>query len=113
MNEKLKPCPFCGGVPKMEVLGGLGSTHRTISCTGCKCDLHWQPTEELAIRKWNIRVESGEQTPELRATQNALEGVLRGNTGLNAKEWAQEKVREELRKLGPPQPPKTGEHPVA
>ena len=53
--DQLKQCPFCGAAPKMEVLGGQGSTHRVISCTKCKCDLHWQPTEEMSIAKWNQR----------------------------------------------------------
>lgn len=52
---KLRECPFCGSKPLMEVLGGKGSTHRTINCTKCKCDLHWQPTEEGAIAAWNHR----------------------------------------------------------
>jgi Lar family restriction alleviation protein len=57
MTPQLKPCPFCGGEAKMDILGGKGSTHRIISCARCKCDLHYQPTEELAVSKWNQRVE--------------------------------------------------------
>lgn len=73
MRDELKPCPFCGGVPKMEVLGGPGSSHRTIQCQRCKCDLHWQITEDLAVAAWNTRTPapdraagSGENTEERR-----------------------------------------------
>lgn len=60
MNS-LKPCPFCGSEPKIEVLGGPQSNHRTIQCTKCKCDLHWQITEDLAVAAWNKRVPTEQQ----------------------------------------------------
>lgn len=57
-DARLKPCPFCGGQPKMEILGGEGSPYRVIRCTRCKCDLYYQPTEEMAVKKWNSRMEA-------------------------------------------------------
>ena len=56
MGSELKPCPFCGAAPKIEVLGGAGSSYRTIRCSQCKCDMHFWPTEEMAIAEWNRRL---------------------------------------------------------
>lgn len=58
--DELKPCPFCGGDPIMEVLGGTKSPYRTIRCQKCKCDMHYQPTEGGAIEAWNTRTPRGE-----------------------------------------------------
>lgn len=64
--EKLLPCPFCGGGALMQILGGPKSDHRTIQCVKCKCDLHWQVTEELAIAAWNRRPREAELERVLR-----------------------------------------------
>jgi Lar family restriction alleviation protein len=55
MDERLKPCPFCGSPGLLERLGGLQSEYRTAKCSRCPCDLHFYPTEESAIYAWNKR----------------------------------------------------------
>lgn len=55
-HVELKPCPFCGGRAKIEILGGPGSSYRTVQCSKCKCDLNFYATEEMAVDKWNTRV---------------------------------------------------------
>lgn len=60
-NWDLLPCTFCGEAPEVEILGGLKSLYRTISCSRCKCDLHAYPTAEEAVAKWNARVNVGKR----------------------------------------------------
>lgn len=76
-ENNLKPCPFCGGEPKMEVLGGKGSDHRTVQCSKCKCDLHWQITEEFAIAAWNTRHDPQRQrlVDALKAAQSLADAM--------------------------------------
>ena len=66
MTEELKPCPFCGGTPKMQYIGNERTMSRRIiiKCTVCRIqrtdaailhDFSW--LKKLAIEQWNQRVE--------------------------------------------------------
>lgn len=53
-QEKLKPCPFCGGKPKLIVQKDAGM----IVCTNCKVDKYFTVVldgVEKAIALWNMR----------------------------------------------------------
>ena len=53
-NEKLKPCPFCGG--EAEIFGHTASWDAM--CTKCvSCNRQGSKTEAEAIKKWNNRVD--------------------------------------------------------
>ncbi len=54
---ELKPCPFCGGQPEMN-LGRYGDTFRVFcSHPSCKVhvDTHGFPTRQEAAAVWNKR----------------------------------------------------------
>lgn len=53
MKIKLRPCPFCGGTPKMEELGDADSFH--VVCETCQMGFHANFTPEQAARRWNRR----------------------------------------------------------
>jgi Lar family restriction alleviation protein len=50
---KLRPCPFCGGNPKMEELGDADSFH--VVCEPCSMGFHANFTPEEAAGRWNRR----------------------------------------------------------
>ena len=57
---KLKRCPFCGGEASIDV--GVGYTGHILYkpyCTDpdCVCSLVAERTRELAVNKWNERVD--------------------------------------------------------
>lgn len=54
---KLKPCPFCGGKPELEILGGGSDIGFSISCNKRKCLEPYaiRSTKRLAIKAWNRR----------------------------------------------------------
>ena len=67
---ELKPCPFCGGVPKVKVCDGSGSytadigtevyfgrkmTHRLIMCSKCRVRTQAYLTERGVFNSWNRR----------------------------------------------------------
>lgn len=71
MNE-LKPCPFCGGEPKLMVCDGSGSyyadigtavfygremTHKLIRCQKCGIRTKDYLTEKGLFKAWNRRTE--------------------------------------------------------
>ena len=51
-NEKLKPCPFCGGEAEIVMSGG----DRRVDCKKCGARSDWYDTEAEAIAAWNRRV---------------------------------------------------------
>ena len=65
MDNKLKPCPFCGG-EDLDVHVGVynGRKHEsvTITCRDCLGSIYGS-TEERAVKDWNTRAE---RTCELR-----------------------------------------------
>ena len=69
MGEKLKPCPFCGGVAYIEQTGNRRQS-TIYECESCGCRL--ETGEEFSHgKRWNERSESDEIT-RLRAEVAAL-----------------------------------------
>ena len=71
-NFELKPCPFCGGQPKLmnkklfeELDSENGRACITIECEKCELDFHDHTSDEhnyyvrafLVTEKWNRRAE--------------------------------------------------------
>lgn len=61
MDEKMKPCPFCGG--EAEIMK-MGYPH-WIYCLKCGARVHGRVTgtkagEKASIEAWNMRAENGE-----------------------------------------------------
>ena len=57
MSDKLKPCPFCGGKPR---IGVVLDNRRNImvyspKCMGCSAEIGWFDSEAEAITAWNAR----------------------------------------------------------
>lgn len=52
MSDKLKPCPFCGGIALLFKSGLIPRPY--IQCQQCGGALH-NPVAELAIEQWNTR----------------------------------------------------------
>ena len=59
----LKPCPFCGGTAKMKVVEGSVINVYKVYCDNISCQTltqtKYQPTEEMAAKVWNERVNDG------------------------------------------------------
>lgn len=55
-DEKLKPCPFCGGKATIN-----GITLVYIKCTKCGVETVGYREEDEAIEAWNRRVNDDEQ----------------------------------------------------
>lgn len=53
MNEKLKPCPFCGG--EAELIKIYNTQWHYVQCVKCKVKTEHK-TEQEAINAWNTRV---------------------------------------------------------
>jgi len=59
MNDRLKPCPFCGdGYPKIftSTYDNNGFEDYTIECEVCTGSVGVHDTKEEAIKTWNTRV---------------------------------------------------------
>ena len=54
-EEKLKPCPFCGGQASANESGWQGWWHGWVICKKCEVSIH-RDTKEEAIKIWNQRV---------------------------------------------------------
>lgn len=57
MDEKMKPCPFCGG---RAYIVTLSKTH-FVACSNlnCRANVGEYIDEEKAIKAWNRRVDDG------------------------------------------------------
>lgn len=61
MNEKLKPCPFCGGEAVLEnaeqytTCKGWNSVYG-VECQNCSVQTRGFLTRQEAINSWNTRV---------------------------------------------------------
>ncbi len=53
MSEELKPCPFCGGTPIVNLQMVSGYTF--ISCSKCRADGPLRSTHTRAVAAWNLR----------------------------------------------------------
>ena len=49
-NDKLLPCPFCGGEAQFGT-----SRHTWIECTECSFETEYTEDEEKLVRMWNTR----------------------------------------------------------
>lgn len=54
MNDKLKPCPFCGG---KAIIDGCDETLWITICKKCNASIDYKETKQDAIDAWNRRVE--------------------------------------------------------
>lgn len=54
MNDKLKPCPFCGGTP---IVSGCDDTLWSVICKKCAASIDYNETKQEAIDAWNSRVQ--------------------------------------------------------
>ena len=54
-EEKLKPCPLCGGEASANESGWQGWWHGWVICKKCEVSIH-RDTKEEAIKAWNKRV---------------------------------------------------------
>lgn len=52
VNDKLKPCPFCGGKPYDNYTDTFGYWY--ITCINCHAQIHARKRKE-AIESWNRR----------------------------------------------------------
>lgn len=68
-EPRLEPCPFCGGegIPQSVLRDGYeqwpddpDARAHTICCRQCACEGGWAKSASGALRRWNMRVESGE-----------------------------------------------------
>lgn len=58
MNEKLKPCPFCGGEAEINRGYSFGMTYiYEVECENCKALMGVFESEAEAIEAWNRRTE--------------------------------------------------------
>lgn len=51
--SELKPCPFCGGMPKVNIWTMHGITESRCFCDNEKCPVYLSKT--IAIDDWNTR----------------------------------------------------------
>ena len=72
-DERLKPCPFCGGEAKWgNVL------HNYIECKECGFETIWYDTEEEAITTWNTRKPMERIVERLEERASAHERIMLG-----------------------------------
>lgn len=58
MENKLKPCPFCGGEATLESDGARIGSHRQsciVVCLECGCTLESNEEGDSCGNQWNIR----------------------------------------------------------
>ena len=55
MNEKLKPCPFCGGEAEIVEDRLYGEDYYAGRCKSCAATSIFEFTKEEAVDKWNRR----------------------------------------------------------
>ena len=70
MNDKLKPCPFCGGE---AIIDGCDETLWIVICKECNASIGYKETKEEAIEAWNRRIEPTFTPDELDAIRRMFE----------------------------------------
>ena len=68
MENKLLPCPFCGGEAKLDE----HCEKYVVFCTSEKCS--WHDTEAEAIEAWNTRYTEGVEIAPSMYENNGTEG---------------------------------------
>lgn len=62
----LLPCPFCGGIPKIQK--GEESRYNYIQCMNEDCcvnvETYWEPKKRDVIKSWNTRASTGQNERE-------------------------------------------------
>ena len=60
MNDKLKPCPFCGknNAGLVDHISPQGDKNYTVICVSCGASVNNYDKPQQAIRKWNRRAEN-------------------------------------------------------
>lgn len=53
-QEKLKPCPFCGGKAKADY--NCNYNYHYVFCRDCDARVYNYDSEEKAIEEWNKRI---------------------------------------------------------
>ena len=65
--DELKPCPFCGGIPKRHEIEqdffdtGTCITGYAVFCQKCRCSTEYELSQAEADKRWNRRA-SNEET---------------------------------------------------
>ena len=76
MDDRLKPCPFCGGegcVQRHEFIGYTDTFG--VVCLDCGCETRQFFThKKTAVRAWNRRAEMSKCRPECEPAQEEIEG---------------------------------------
>jgi len=59
--KKLKPCPFCGGIAEVEIIGVIRTDNKYVGgyiarCKSCRNGTHMNMSKTEAIDLWNQRV---------------------------------------------------------
>lgn len=55
-NDKLKPCPFCGGEAEFKRVGSARQSE-IVGCTDCHCELESGDRDHYSGSSWNYRVD--------------------------------------------------------
>ena len=84
-DEKLKPCPFCGGEARYTVFSSLGYHH--VECIKCDVVMDYSHSFAEAVDRWNRRA----TVPQLKKKASDLLLVIRGDASL----WLRSVVRDE------------------
>lgn len=106
-NEKLKPCPFCGGEVQLETVKSRAGTLYGVVCRntgnrGCTCAMEQVPSRsaEAAIARWNMRKPEEELRKDAeryrwlmsKAVHNGTLGIADGWIDFEFKEEAQQAI---------------------
>ena len=76
-NEKLKPCPFCGGRAKFMETRVFGRGKTRASCATCSTSTTWLSGEDEAAKVWNRRTEPAAESPALIAVDDSPSDLIR------------------------------------
>lgn len=71
MNDKLKPCPFCGG--KAKLFEDKDYQIYSVTCTECDAGTNAYGIEQDAIDAWNGRIEPTFTPDELDAIRRMFD----------------------------------------
>lgn len=79
MNDKLKPCPFCGGE---AIVDGCDDTLWIVICKECNASIGHKETKEEAIEAWNKRIEPTFTPDEIDIIARYMRQDFEGNGAL-------------------------------